>query len=72
MEYRGVEFHVVQTANPTGWKWTVHLKGGRTRTGDSFSRNSAMVRARFAIDKALPKEPDPPMPGIIAVEPASG
>src|SRR6202163_818061 len=27
MQYKGIEYHVVQTANPTGWKWTVWSEG---------------------------------------------
>jgi hypothetical protein len=25
MEHKGIQYQVVQTANPTGWKWTVQL-----------------------------------------------
>jgi hypothetical protein len=32
--YKGVEYQVVQTANPSGWKWTVYLDAIRTRTGE--------------------------------------
>jgi hypothetical protein len=50
MEYRGFEYMVVRTANPTGWKWTV-VHPTRTRTGDSFDRESGIRLAKIAIDK---------------------
>ena len=55
MEHKGIEYQVVQTANPTGWKWTVHLPEGRTKTGVSFSRGHAIFYAILAIDKAVPE-----------------
>jgi hypothetical protein len=33
---QGPRNHVVQTANPTGFKWTVYLDATRVRTGDSY------------------------------------
>jgi hypothetical protein len=53
MEYRSIQYQVVQTANPTGFKWTVHLDAGRTRSGESYSMKSAILDAERAIDKAL-------------------
>jgi hypothetical protein len=53
MEYKGIQYQVVQTANPTGFKWVVHLDETRTRTGESFSRKAAMLDAERAIDKVL-------------------
>jgi hypothetical protein len=53
MEHQGVEYTVVQTANPTGWKWTIVLANGKTRTGSSFSRTGAIKLAIFAINKAV-------------------
>jgi hypothetical protein len=53
VEYRGIQYEVVQTANPTGWKWTVQLDGGRTKTGLSISREYAIFDATNAIEKAL-------------------
>jgi len=50
MEYRGFEYMVVRTANPTGFKWTV-VHPTRTRTGDSFDRESGIRLAKIAIDK---------------------
>jgi hypothetical protein len=52
MEYKGIQIQVVQTANPTGFKWTVQLDGKRIRTGESSSRVEAIFSAERAIDKA--------------------
>lgn len=53
MEYRGTEYHVVQTSHPTGWKWTVHAIGRRVRTGSAINRVVAIALAQRAIDKLL-------------------
>jgi hypothetical protein len=31
MVHKGIQYTVVQTAAPTGWKWTVQLPNGRTK-----------------------------------------
>jgi hypothetical protein len=56
MEYRNIEYQVVQTSSPTGWKWTVHIPGRRVRTGSSYNRASAIGLAQRAIDKLLMSE----------------
>ena len=53
MEYRGFQYQIVQTANPTGFKWTVHLDDIRTRTGVSHSMKSAGANAQTKIDNEL-------------------
>ena len=53
MEHKGIQYQVLQTANPTGWKWIVHLDADKTKTGLSYSRESAIFIATCAIDKAL-------------------
>ena len=53
MEHKGVEYVIVQTANPTGWKWTVHTM----RTGTSPTREGAVFQAIRTIDKALAARP---------------
>lgn len=53
MEYKGIQYHVVQTANPTGHKWTVEIDAIRTRTGESFSMKDAIQDAQRKIDKEL-------------------
>jgi hypothetical protein len=53
MEHRGIQYQVVETADPRGWKWIVQLTDGRTKTGVSFSRGHAIFYAMNAIDLAL-------------------
>jgi hypothetical protein len=53
MEHKGVQYQVVETVNPRGWKWTVQLAEGRTISGVSFSRAHAIFYAICAIDKNL-------------------
>src|SRR5205814_5362507 len=53
MEHQGIEYKVVQTACPTGWKWTVQLPNSRISTGKTSSRPEAISRAQLAIEQAL-------------------
>jgi hypothetical protein len=53
MEYKNIQFDVIQTTNPYGWKWIVFLDANRTRTGVGLTRADAVLDAEFAIDKAL-------------------
>jgi predicted RNase H-like HicB family nuclease len=53
VEYKGFEYKVVQTANPTGWKWVISLDEMRTKAGTGFSRDTAIRFAELAIDKHL-------------------
>ena len=53
MQYRGIEYQVVQTADPMGWKWTVLLDNERIKTGAGYNRASAIALAQRAIDKVL-------------------
>jgi hypothetical protein len=57
MEHKGIQYQVVQTANPTGWKWTVQLDEGRTKISVSPSREYAIYDATNAIEKALNEAP---------------
>jgi hypothetical protein len=59
MKYRGIEYQVVQTAIPTGWRWTVQFDNERTRTGTGYNRTHAIGLAQRAIDKASPEMRDP-------------
>jgi macrodomain Ter protein organizer (MatP/YcbG family) len=56
MEYRSTEYQVVQTSNPTGWKWTVQVAGRHIRTGAGYNRAVAIALAQRAIDKLLKSE----------------
>jgi hypothetical protein len=53
VDYKGIEYSVVQTANPTGWKWTVLLDASRTRTGIAHRRADAVLDAERAIDEVV-------------------
>jgi hypothetical protein len=53
MQHKGVQYQVVETANPSGWKWTVELDEGRTKTGVSCSRGHAALYAINAIELTL-------------------
>ena len=53
MDHKGIRYQVVQTANPSGFKWIVHLDEIRTKTGVSYSRGNAIFHAVRAIDKAV-------------------
>ena len=51
MTYKGFEYSVVQTANPTGWKWAVQLDETHAKVGSAFSRASAILFAQQRIEK---------------------
>jgi hypothetical protein len=53
MEYRGVEFTVLQTANPKGWRWTVEMAGRKPKSGVVRDRAGAIINAKRAIDLVL-------------------
>jgi hypothetical protein len=53
MEYRGVQYQIVQTASPTGFRWTAYLDETRTRTGISPTIKSAVADAQTKIDNVL-------------------
>ncbi len=56
MEYQGISYSVVQTASPRGWRWTIELSPPqRTRTGHTYSRTDAILRAKAVIDKLDPQ-----------------
>jgi dsRNA-specific ribonuclease len=57
MEYRGIEYHVVQTANSAEWSWTVQMEGREPRTGSGRNRTAAIALAQIAIDKLLKAHP---------------
>ena len=56
MEHRGMKYTVVQTANPTGWKWTVSIDGKRTKNGSSFRRIMAVHAAEKFIESYMKNE----------------
>jgi hypothetical protein len=52
MEYRGVEYQVVQGINGGKWKWWVQLSGRRNH-GEARRRDDALGAAKKAIDRSL-------------------
>lgn len=62
MEHKGIEYSVVQTTNPVGWKWIVYLPGRPPKTGTSTNRKIALLHARNAIDQAVEVRPTKPGP----------
>jgi hypothetical protein len=60
MDHKGVRYEILQTANPTGWKWFVYLPNGKTKTGVSHSKGTALFRAFKAIDEAEAKANEGP------------
>jgi len=58
MEHDGVGYTIVQTANPTGWRWTVELTPPfRTRTGAAPTKAAAIRKALSVIDKLRREQP---------------
>lgn len=52
MEYRGVEYRVVQGIKRGFWKWSVEIATGK-KSGTSGSKAAAMAAAERAINNAL-------------------
>jgi hypothetical protein len=57
MDYKGIEYHVAQTANPAEWSWTVHMEGRQPRAGSAYNRTTAVALAQIAIDKLIKAPP---------------
>jgi hypothetical protein len=62
MEHNGIAYNVVQTANPTGWKWTIYVPGKRPKSGTALNRAIAIRVAELAIDKAIKVKVTKPAP----------
>jgi hypothetical protein len=59
MEHKGIQYQVVQTANPTGFRWTVQLDENKTRTGVARAKGTAIFHAVSFIDRAVRERPRP-------------
>ena len=57
MEYKAIQFEIIQTTNPCCWKWVVFLDANKTRTGIALTRADAVLDAEFAIEKVLESRP---------------
>ena len=53
MEYRGVEYRILQGIRPGDWKWTVLLETAGKNSGQAVRRDHAVAAAKHAIDLAL-------------------
>ena len=52
MEYRGIEYAIVEGTGGHMWKWSASV-GGAVMTGQAHSKQAAMVSAEKAIDRTL-------------------
>ena len=52
MEYRGIEYSVVQGIGRNLWKWSASV-ANVVITGKAHGKSTAMVEAEKAIDRAL-------------------
>jgi hypothetical protein len=54
MEYKGVEYSVVQLTDGVGWRWEIRFGDGKSKSGVSrVSRTVAIKEAEYEIDRAL-------------------
>ena len=54
MEYKGVEYSVVQLTDAAGWRWEVRFSDGQHKSGVTrVSRTVAVKEAENEIDRAL-------------------
>jgi hypothetical protein len=54
MEYKGVEYSVVQLAEGAGWRWEVRFADGKNKSGVTpVSRVVAIKQAEHEIDRFL-------------------
>jgi len=53
MEYKGVEYSVVQLLEGIGWRWEVRFGDGKNKAVMPVSRAVAIEQAKFLIDDVL-------------------
>ena len=52
MEYKGVEYFVVQLTDGIGWRWEIRLDDGKNKSGSTpVSRAVAIKQAKREIDR---------------------
>jgi hypothetical protein len=57
MEYKGVEYSVVQLTDDTGWRWEVRFGDGKNKSGVTpVSRAFAIKLAEYEIDRTLERD----------------
>jgi hypothetical protein len=52
MIYRGVEYRLVQSIAPKGWRWSFEY-AGRQRSGHKSHREEAVTHLKRSIDQAI-------------------
>jgi hypothetical protein len=60
MIYRGVEYRLVQSIAPKGWRWSFEY-AGRQRSGHKSHREEAVVYLKRSIDQAIRRYDGPGM-----------
>jgi hypothetical protein len=54
VEYKGLEYSVVQLTDRTGWRWEVRFDDGKNKSGvTQVSRAVAIKEAEHEIDRIL-------------------
>jgi hypothetical protein len=53
MEYRGVEYSVVQSVERGKWTWSLSLDTNTKQSGEANNKPAAVIAAERAIDRAL-------------------
>jgi hypothetical protein len=54
MEYKGLEYSVVQLTEGVGWRWEVRFEDGKSKTEVTpVSRSVAIKQAEYEIDRNL-------------------
>jgi hypothetical protein len=54
MEYKGVEYYVVQLTGDAGWRWEIRPGDGKNKSGiTSVSRAFAIKLAEYEVDLVL-------------------
>jgi hypothetical protein len=54
VEYKGVEYSIVQLIDGSGWRWEIRFGDGKNKTGMTpISRTAAIKLAEYEIDRGL-------------------
>ena len=49
MEYKAIQFEIIQMTNPCCWKWVVFFDATKTRTGIALTRVGCRIRHRESV-----------------------
>lgn len=49
--YKEIEYSIVQSINPMGWRWTIQISCERDQTGFALTQHDAKVAGFRAIDQ---------------------